>query len=322
MHMFSRRALVLALGSLTLLPVHGVAQEQPIKIIFPFSAGGSGDAVARLVAEHLQKKLGRAVIVDNRVGAGGRIAAQAVKDGPADGSMLLFAASSQFTLQPHIVSSLGYDPVADFVPISQVVAFEQALAISRQVPATTVKELAAWLKANPDKGTYGSPGAGTVPHFAGMEFARLEGLDLRHVAYRGTPVALPDLLTGRISMYIASTAELIEHHKSGGIRIVATAGLTRSAQLIDVPTLKEGGVDVEASSWFGFYGPARLASGVVAQLQSDIMAAVRTSEIRARILAMGFQPTGTTSDELKAIQREQLEQWGRIVKMSGYKTQQ
>src|SRR5262245_42792721 len=134
MHTLSRRAVLTGFAALTFWSQQGVAQDQTLKIVYPFSAGGSGDAVARLIAERLQKSLGRAVIVDNRVGAGGRIGAQAVKDGPPNGSVLLFASGAQFTLQPHIFPDLGYDPFADFIPISQVVKADLALAVGNQLP--------------------------------------------------------------------------------------------------------------------------------------------------------------------------------------------
>jgi tripartite-type tricarboxylate transporter receptor subunit TctC len=313
-----RSAVVAGLALLTFM-ADGFAAEQTLKIVFPFSAGGSGDAVARLVAEHLQKSLGRPVIVENKVGAGGRIGALAVKDALPDGSTLLFAGSSQLTLQPHIYPDLGYDPAVDLAPISQVVRFDQALAISSQVPAKSVKELVVWLKANPDKAIYGSPGAGTFPHFAGIEFGRLSGVDFRHIPYRGTSAALPDLLSGRIAVYIASQAELIELHKSGSIRILATTGSSRFTTLPDIPTLKESGIDVVVPGWFGFYAPAGMPAELVERLQNEIIAIVRLPDVHAKILAIGYEPTATTSAELKKIQLAEFERWGPIVKASGYK---
>jgi tripartite-type tricarboxylate transporter receptor subunit TctC len=297
-----------------------LASEQTLKIVFPFQAGTSSDAVARLVAEHLQKSLGRPVIVENKVGAGGRIAALTVKNAQPDGSTLLFAGSSQLTLQPHLYPDLGYDP-ADFVPISQVIRSEQVVAIGSHVPVQSVTDLVAWLKANPDKATYGSPGAGTFPHFAGMEFARLSGVDLQHAAYRGTPAAIPDLLSGRIAVLMSSPAELIELHRSGSIRILATTGSARSSVLPDIPTLRESGIDVVVPGWFGFYAPAGTPVELVERLQNEIITIVRLPEVHAKILALGFEPAATTSAELKKIQLTEFERWAPIVKASGYKPQ-
>jgi tripartite-type tricarboxylate transporter receptor subunit TctC len=319
MHSLSRRVVLTGFAALTFCSEPTSAQDQTVKIVYPFSAGGSGDAVARMIADHLQKNLGRAVIVDNRVGAGGRIGAQAIKEAPPNGTMLLFASAAQFTLQPHIFPNLGYDVFADFIPISQVVTSELVLVVGNQLPVRSAKELIDWFKANPSRAVYGSPGAGTVAHFVGIEFARICGLDLGHVAYRGTPAALPDLLTGRIPMFITSSAEVLEQHKSGGVRILAIAAHTRSPFLADVPTLKENGVDVDAPGWFGFYAPARTPGQVVEKLENGIVAATRAPDVRAKILALGFQPTGTTGAELRQLQRAQYDLWGPIVKASGFK---
>lgn len=299
-----------------------LAAEQTLKIVVPFPAGASVDTLARLVAEHLPKSLGRPVIVENKSGASGRIGALAVKNAQPDGSTLLFAGSSQLTLQPHLYPDLGYDPAVDLVPISQVVRFDQVLAIGSQIPAQSVKELVVWLKANPDKAIYGSPGAGTFPHFVGLEFGRLSGLDFRHVAYRGTPAALPDLLSGRIAVYFASPADLIELHKSGSIRIMATTGSSRSTILPDIPTLRESGIDVVVPGWFAFYAPAGTAAELVERLQNEIIAIVRLEAVRAKILAIGFEPATTISSELRKIQQAEFDRWGPIVKASGYKPQQ
>jgi tripartite-type tricarboxylate transporter receptor subunit TctC len=275
-----------------------------------------------MIAEHLQSGLRRPVIVENRTGAAGRIGAQAVRDAPPDGPVLLLATGAHLTLQPHVFPDLGYDPFADFTPISQIVTFDQALVVSKQVPVQSINDLVAWFKANPDQAVYGSPGVGTGPHFIAMEFGRVFDLNLRHVPYRGTPAALPDVLAGRVPMYIASSAELIEHHKSGGLRIIATVGSARSPFLPDVPILKESGVHIEAPGWSAFYAPARTPREVVERLERDIAAAIHVPKTRARILAMGFQPTGTSADELKQIQRLEFDRWALVVKASGYKAEQ
>jgi tripartite-type tricarboxylate transporter receptor subunit TctC len=179
-----------------------------------------------------------------------------------------------------------------------------------------------WLKANPDKAIYGSPGAGTFPHFAGLEFGRLTGLDFRHVAYRGTLAGLPDLLSGRIAVFMSSPADLIELHRSGSIRILATTGKSRSAILPDIPTLKESGIAVDVPGWFAFYAPAHTPPELIEHLQNEVIAIIRLSDVHTRILAMGFEPTATTSAELQKIQLAEFQRWGPIVKASGYKPQQ
>jgi tripartite-type tricarboxylate transporter receptor subunit TctC len=315
----TRRAVLAGFAACPLLPRPAIAHGQALRIVFPFAPGGSADSVARLFAEQLQTKLGSAVIVENRAGAAGRIGAQAVKESPPDGSVLLFGSGSQFVLQPHIQTSLGYDPFVDFIPISQVISFDVAMAVSSQLPIRSVKELIEWIKANPAQAVYGSPGIGTVPHFACSEFGRLAGLDLRHVAYRATSVALPDLLTGRILMHVAALPELLEQHRSGGIRILATASRTRSSILPEIPTLMESGSDVDASGWYSFYAPARTPDEVVARLMKEIVAVTTAPEVRMKILTIGFEPTGTTSDELRRLQQADFERWGVLVKASGFR---
>jgi tripartite-type tricarboxylate transporter receptor subunit TctC len=315
----SRRVVLASFATFVALPRPVQSQGPALKIVYPFPAGGSGDAILRMVAEHLQKNLGRPVIVENKTGAGGRIGARAVRDASADGATLLFAASAQFTLQPHVHADLGYDPVADFAPISRLVRFDQVLVVSGQIPARSVEELVAWLRANPDKAAFGSPGPGTGAHFAGLEFGRTFGIALRHVPYRGTPAALPDLLAGRVPIYLASLAELIEHHRSGGIRVVAIVADARSPMLPDVPTLKDTGVNIEAPGWFAFYAPAGTPAAIREQLEKAIGAAAQAPEIRAKIEALGFQQTDTTTQDLKRVQRVEFDAWGVVVKSSGYK---
>jgi tripartite-type tricarboxylate transporter receptor subunit TctC len=321
MQTLSRRAVLTGIAALLLSPRPGTAQDEALRIVFPFSAGGAADGVARLIAEHLRNKLGKAVIVENIVGAGGRIGARAVKDKQPNGTTLLFASSSQMALQSHIYRDLGYDPFDDFVPISQTVRSEIAFAVSSQSQARTIKELIAWFKANPTQALYGSPGIGTGPYFAGVEFARLSGLELRHAPYKGTPSALPDLMAGRIPLYIALAAELIEQHRSGDIRILATADAARSPFLPDVPTLRESGLAIEAPRWFAFYAPARTPGDVVERLEKEIVAATNLADTRTKIMSMGYQPTGTTSETLRKIQREDFARWGTIVKASGFKAE-
>jgi tripartite-type tricarboxylate transporter receptor subunit TctC len=319
MSTLSRRIVLAGLASSCVLPKSAQSQEQALKLVFSYPAGGAGDTIARMIAERLQKSLGKPVIVENKTGAGGRIGAQSVKTAPADGATLLFAAAAQLTLQPHVLANLGYDPFADFAPVSRVVKFDQALIVSGQVPAHSIKELAAWLKENPDQAAFGSPGAGTGAHFAAMEFGRAYGIALRHVPYRGTPAALPDVLAGRVPIYVASVAELVEHHKSGGIRILAVASNARSPVVPEIPTLAESGVAIDAPGWFAFYAPAGIPIEVRERLETEISTAASSPDIRAKMQALGFQPTDTSSSDLKRVQRAEYDAWAAVVKASGFK---
>jgi tripartite-type tricarboxylate transporter receptor subunit TctC len=319
MHTHWRPSVLAGLAALFLSSTCAPAQDHTLKIVYPFAAGGTGDAAARLVAENLQKSLALPVIVENKVGAGGRIGAQTVKKAPPNGTALLLAAASQLTIQPHLYPNLGYDPFTDFVPICQAFKFDLGLAVSGTLPVRSIAELLAWFKAHPEQASYGSPGAGTLPYFAGEEFSRINGLRLSHVAYRGTAAALPDLLSGRIPLYIAAAAELAEQHKSGGLRILAVMGSSRSELMPEIPTLKETEIDLDATGWFGFYAPAGTGRDIVERLEKAIIVATQTSPARPKILAMGYEPTCTTADALRITQRAEFEQWGAIVRASGFK---
>jgi len=316
----SRRAILAGFGSAIASQIasssHG--QEQALKIVYPFVPGGSADSVARVLAERMQASLARGVIVDNRSGAAGRIGLVAVKQAAPDGNTLLFAAGPQIFLQPHLDSNRTYDPFTDLLPISQIMKFDQALAVGPLTDAKSLQDLVAWFRANRDHAVYGSPGAGTVAQFAASEFARLSKLELRHAAYRGTPAALPDLIGGRIPAYFAATAELIEHYKAGRIRILATSDTVRSALLPDIPTFLECGFNIQMTAWWAVYAPAGTPGDIAARLNRVIVAIVHTADVRARILALGFQPTGTTSEDLIEIQRADYNKWRAIVKASGF----
>jgi tripartite-type tricarboxylate transporter receptor subunit TctC len=317
MQLCSRRAILGGLSALA-LPLPAIASDRPLKIVFPFAPGGSGDSIARLFAEQLHTRFGKVAIVENLAGAGGRIGVQAVKNAAPSEETVLFASASQFTLQPHLFRSLGYDAERDFVPLSQVMTVDLTLAVSGKLPVHSAHELIDWMKANPAQAVYGSPGAGTAPHFICDEFGRITGLNLRHTPYKGTPAALPDVLAGRVPMYMAFVSELLEQHRGGGIRIIATAATARSSFLPQTATLKESGIDIDASGWFAFYAPAHSSRQFVERLGKEIIAIGSDPEMRAKIHAMGCEATGTTSDELKTIQRADFERWGPIVRASGF----
>jgi tripartite-type tricarboxylate transporter receptor subunit TctC len=317
MQLCSRRGFLAAMSAFA-LPLPAVAGDRLLKIVFPFAPGGSGDTIARLFAEQLHTRLGKVAIVENLAGAGGRVGARAVKNAAPDDETLLFASASQFTLQPYFFRSLSYDPERDFVPVSQVMTVDLALAVSGKLPIHSTGELIDWMKANSAQAVYGSPGAGTAPHFICSEFSRITGLNLRHVPYKGTAAALPDVLAGRVPMYMAFLSELLEQRRDDGIRIIATAGSSRSSFLHQTPTLKESGINLDATGWYAFYAPARLSGKFVQHMTKEIIAIGSDPEVRARIHALGCEPTGTTSEELIRIQRADFEHWGPIVQASGF----
>lgn len=301
------------------LSLRAVSEPNALKLVYPFAAGGSGDAVARLLAEQLARGLGRPALVTNVTGAGGQIGARTVKGAPPDGATLLFAAAAQMTLQPHIMPGLGYDPERDFVPIGQIARFDQVVTVSRTIPVSSLHELVDWLRANPDKAAFGSPGTGTGPHLAGLAIGRTFNIELRHVAYRGTPQALPDILQGRLPVFIAARAELSQHHDSGALRILVSTDAERPNREPNVPTLRESGVAMDAPAWFGVYAPIGTQREIVEGIAKITATALQTSEVHARIAALGFDATVTTGDELRSIQRAQSERWRALVARLAFK---
>jgi tripartite-type tricarboxylate transporter receptor subunit TctC len=291
---------------------------EPVRIVFPFAAGGSGDALSRLVAEHMRAALKEPVIVENRTGAQGRLGVQAVKNAAPDGKTILMTPVAPMSIYPLVYKSLGYDPLADFVPLSQLATFDFGLAVGPQVPARTLKELIAWVKANPTQGNYGTPAAGTLPHFFAVSFAKAAGLDLRHVGYRGSAAAITDLLGGQISIVVTTTSDLLAQHKAGRIRVLATSSAKRSPFLPDIPTFKEEGFGIEGEGWYGMFGPAKTPPETIAKYSKIIAEAVHTPTVKARLDAFALVPTGTTSEELGRIQKADTALWAPAVKASGY----
>jgi tripartite-type tricarboxylate transporter receptor subunit TctC len=313
------RALLLATLGVAIFTLPAGAQSaDTVRIVFPFAAGGSGDTLARLLAEHLRVALQAPVIVENRTGAQGRIGVQAVRTAAPDGKTLLLTPVAPMSVYQHVYKSLGYDPITDFQPLSQVATFDFAIAVGPQAPAKSLSELVAWVKANPDKGSYGIPAAGSLPHFFGVLFGRTAGLDLRHVGYRGSAAALTDLIAGQLPIVVTTTADLLEQHKSGRIRVLATSDRQRSPFLPDVPTFKEAGYDILGTGWYGVFAPAGLPPAQVEKLSAVLAAGVRQPKTRERLLAIGLQPTGTTAAEFARIQKADSELWAPAVRASGF----
>jgi tripartite-type tricarboxylate transporter receptor subunit TctC len=294
------------------------AQEQPIRIIFPFAAGGSGDGLARLIAEKMRVALNRNVIVENRTGAAGRPAVLMVKNSAPDGSTLLITPIAPMAVYQHVYKNLEYDPIKDFAPVSQIATFDFAVAVGPHVPATSLKELVAWVKADTARASFGSPGTGTLPHFFGLLFGRAAGVALRHVPYKGSAATLTDLAAGHVPMVFTTISDFVEMHKTKRIRILATAGAARSPFAPDVPTFREAGFDIEGTSWFGAFAPARTPRETIERYSAVMAAAVRMPEVRERFLGWGLQPIGRSAAEFAAIQKADSERWATAVKATGF----
>jgi tripartite-type tricarboxylate transporter receptor subunit TctC len=266
--------------------------------------------------------LDRPAIVENRVGAQGRLGVQAVKAAAPDGSTLLLTPVAPMSVYQHVYKTLAYDPVVDFAPVSQVATFDFAVAVGPQVPAASLKELVAWVQANPAQGSYGTPGAGTLPHFLAVSFAKATGLDLRHVGYRGSAAALTDLIGGQVPVVFTTTSDLLESHKAGRIKVLATSDAARSPFLAETPTLKEAGFDLVATGWYGIFAPAGTPADGVARLSAAVAASVQAPQVKERLLTFGLVPTGTSAAELGRIQKADSDLWAPAVRASGFTPEQ
>jgi tripartite-type tricarboxylate transporter receptor subunit TctC len=317
------RRLVLTLVAIALLalpvaPLYAQSVPHTIRIIFPFAPGGSGDALSRIVADKMSKTLGTTVIVENRSGGAGRIGVRDVMRAAPDGATLLLTPIAPMSVYQHVYKALTYDPIKDFAPVSQLCAFDFGIAVGPQIEAKTLKDLVAWVKAHPDKGNYGIPAVGTLPHFLGVMFSRAAGLNLVHVAYRGSAAALADVIAGHIPMIVTTTADLVQMHKAGRIHVLATSNKERSPFLPDVPTFREAGYDLVAAGWYGVFAPAKTPPVLVERYSKAMVAAVNEPDVKAKLQAFGMSPTGTSPAEFARIQKEDSAVWAPAVKASGF----
>lgn len=296
-----------------------LAQDRTIKIWVGFPPGGSADQVARLVAQKMSASLGQTVIVDNKPGAAGRLVLGELKRMAPDGQNLVLSPSGAMVIAPWLYSNIGYDPIKDFTPVSRVVTFDFAVTAGPAAPQGHLRAVLDWMKANPGKASYGTSGAGTVPHFAGLMLSQAAGVPLTHVAYRGGAPAAQDLIGGQIPLMVDTASETIEHHKAGKVRILAVTGEQRSRALPDVPTLKEQGVDMAADAFFGLYGPPGMPAGVTARLDRAVADALRQPDVQERIYGLGLVPSHAPSADLAATQAAHLKRWEMPIKASGFK---
>jgi tripartite-type tricarboxylate transporter receptor subunit TctC len=324
-----RRQFLFSLAAVAMAAVYASAPasaqigEQPIKIVFPFAAGGSGDALARLLAEDLRAGLnGQPVVVENVTGAAGRTGTRNVVTAAPDGKTLLLTPIAPVAVHNHVYKDLGYDPLTDLAPVSLVTEFEFAIAVGPNTPAKNLKELVDWAKANPAKASYGSPGAGALPHFFGVLFGKAAGIDLVHIGYKGSAPAILDLVGGQIPIVVTTTSDLLAQHQAGKIRILATSDSKRSPLVPEVPTFKESGFDIVGTSWYAVFAPAKTPADVREKYSKILATTVQRPEIKERLLKMGLYAAGTTPDELGKVQKRDSALWAPAVAASGFKADQ
>jgi tripartite-type tricarboxylate transporter receptor subunit TctC len=298
-----------------------IAQEypsKPVKIVVPFPAGGSVDAVARILAQKLSAKLGKQFVVENRPGAGGNIGSDFVAKAPRDGYTLLLAGVSSHAINPSLYPQLSYDPVKDFTPICLVYSLPNVLVVNPSVPARSVQELVTLAKAKPGNLTFASSGNGTTLHLSGELFKRMAGIDMVHVPYKGNAPAVTDLLGGQVNLMFDNVNNSLPHIKAGKLRALAVTGAARSKVLPDIPTLAESGFrGFNILSWGGIFGPANVPKTVVDRLNTEINSALRDKQVHDLLVSDGIEVQGDTPAEFQAFLQSEIARWSKLVKDSG-----
>ena len=304
-------------ASALLLPAASLADtwpSKPIKVVVNFPAGGAADQIARAVTVPLQAALGQPVVVENRGGAGGNIGGEAVAKSPADGYTLLMSSGGMVSVNPHIYPKMSFDPAKDLVPVAAAARVLVFLVTRPDFPANNVKEFFAYLKANPGKVSYGSPGNGSSPHLATEMMKSQSGVDAVHVPYRGAAPALQDLLAGQIQ-FVMDPGIGLPHVQAGKLKLLAVGSPKRSPLFPDVPTLDEAGLKgFDADTVFGFYAPAGTPPKIVERLNGEINRILLTRPVQDRIHALGGVPSPMTPGEFAAKAREDSKRFGAIVK--------
>ena len=313
----TRRILGIAAMSLVMLSPAVQAQDKPpLKIMVGFPPGGSADILARMLAEALREDFGT-IVVENRPGAGGRIALNAVKVAKPDGQTVIVLPSGPMVLFPHVYKKLDYDAVNDFTPVSQIARFQFGVVSGPASNVKNVAEMVAKAKMDAGKSSYGTPGAGTLPHFMGVLMEQSAGISLNHVPFQGGAPANNALLGGHIDYKFDVVSETAEMHRAGKARIIAVTGSQRDPQVPEVPTLKEAGVNMEATAWFAMYGPAGLKGEALTRLEKAMMKITRSPAMKEKMTKLGYEPIGSTSAELAAAQKVDLARWEKPIKATG-----
>ena len=291
--------------------------SRPVRVVVPYPAGGTTDIVARVLAQKLSAVWGRQVVVDNRAGAGGNIGKEIAARAPADGYTILMSGVS-FTINPSLYKKIPYDPIADFLPITQVASTPQILEVHPALPANSVKELIALARSRPGQLFYGSAGSGTTLHLSAELFNSMTGVKMTHVPYKGVPAALIDLMAGQVQVIFDSQPSSLPYIKAGKLKGLAVTSATRAVALPDLPTLAQAGVaGYEATSWYGTFVPTGTPPDIYKKLETDLMAVIRMPDVQSQLLVQGAEPIGGTSEQFARVLKDELAKWARVVQTSG-----
>jgi tripartite-type tricarboxylate transporter receptor subunit TctC len=300
----------------------GTSQDwptKPVKIVVPFGAGSTPDVVARLIADHLQKKLGQPFIIDNKPGASGNIGTDAVAKAAPDGTTIGVSIGGPLAINTLLFSKLPYDPKTDIAPITQLVTQPSALAVNSSVMANSAGELVELLRREPGKYNFGSIGNGSLSHLAMEAIALLSGTQMVHIPYASSPAAMTAIIRGDVQMGCLPAISVTPHSGSGSIKILAVSTAKRSPYLPDIPTLKEAGIDVDADAWMGMIAPAHTPEAIVAKIQREVVEAIGTATVREKLAAQLMEPVGNSPAEFRARIDGEIVRWGPVIKAANIK---
>jgi len=319
-----RRTLLASLAAAPLAPRLARAQSQvdwrpdrPIRLVVPFAPGGSTDTTARIVADALTGPLGQSVVVENRTGAGGTIAAEYVARSAADGYTLICGTNTTHATAAALYPNLAYHPARDFVPVSMVVLTPNMAGIHPSLPAANLREFIAYVKANPGRVNYGSGGPGSSQHLSAALLAHMAGLEMTHVAYRGGAPAVADLIAGRVQLVISPLIEMLPFIRDGKIRALGVSSRERAVQFPDVPAIHEVLPGYEITGWAGLFAPAGTPAAAVRRLARETAAAMRRPEMRRRIEELGSIPVAMDAEESARFYAAELPKYAELVRLSG-----
>jgi tripartite-type tricarboxylate transporter receptor subunit TctC len=292
--------------------------SKPVRLVVPFTPGGSTDILARAVGQKLSESWGQPVVVDNRPGAGGIIGMEAVAKAAPDGYTLVMGHVGTLAANPALYKTLPYDPVKDFAPVTLIARVPNVLVVGPAVPSKSVAELVALAKAKPGKLDYGSGGNGSAAHLATEYFKLKAGVDLQHIPYKGTAPALQDLLGGQIALMITGLPPVLPHVKAGKLRILGVASAQRLKQFPEIPTIAESGVPgYEATQWYGVLVPAATPRDIVAKLNRELVKALRDPAVAEKLALEGADPVGDTPAEFAAFIASEIDLWGKVIRATG-----
>ena len=294
--------------------------SRPITLIVPFPAGSTTDLVGRILSEELSKATGQTVLIDNRGGAGGGVGSEAVARSVPDGYTLLMGTIGTHSINPAVYAKINYDPINDFAPIIQFGTAPNVLVVNPDLPTKSVKDLIAYIAANPGKVNYGSSGNGTSNHLSGAMFVARNGLKATHVPYRGGAQAITDLLRGEIQFMFYHYLPLLGHIKEGKLRAIAITSAGRIDALPDVPVMKEAGMDdFEVSAWFGVWAPAKTPRDTVTRLNDTILKIIKKPDVQKSLQIQGIDPVAGSPDDLLNLNKAELVRWSKAVEQAGAK---